>query len=463
MKYLHLIILGLFLATGCSDISGSGMADFGTSDADKEVLDHFNGKYGDLTESGEPRIVEPMVTSGLVENLPVDKVSKYSSDIDSFNLWFVYDNFAANNPIEIEWTYVTNDRVISTIKTKATGDFGRGSFTLDKELEAWPVGDYKATITGKGKTASVLFSVIEGNTVSESLPWAEMMDDDSADLSGTTASGFVVKKNDCSYEGDWTSNWGDMTFTVTGNDVTAEYTHDQGKIVGKLNGNILVGTWSEAPSYAPSNDAGDVELELNADCTSLAGNWRFGSDGAWNGDWVGTRKTVSSVTPGWYLIGTNDTTEIVDTHDYYDYSVDYEKGNVLTGVTGGDSEELAVRTTWTEPPTYLAADQEIEIIIRKEGIVIATGGLGLDDTSYVGFDMADIELGYGTAGGYDLSDENYGEYLTVGWKDSQGAVKEAVFAGEAPGANAWGGGMRLGVNVKNSQLYGTRYIYEWRE
>lgn len=102
-------------------------------------------------------------------------------------------------------------------------------------------------------------------------------------------SGFTIQKLDCQYTGSWTSNWGAMTFTQSGNSVTATYTHDSGKISATANGNILIGTWSEAPSYASPKDAGDVELELSTDCKTFTGHWRYGSSGSWSGGWSGTK------------------------------------------------------------------------------------------------------------------------------------------------------------------------------
>lgn len=95
------------------------------------------------------------------------------------------------------------------------------------------------------------------------------------------------------WAGEWDSNWGEMVFQQTGNTVTATYTYDQGRIQGIVSGNKLTGTWSEAPSYSPPRDAGDVELTLSDDCNSFSGKWRYGSSGDW-GDWTGRRKTSSS-------------------------------------------------------------------------------------------------------------------------------------------------------------------------
>lgn len=93
----------------------------------------------------------------------------------------------------------------------------------------------------------------------------------------------------CDWTGTWDSNWGQMVLSQSGNSVTGTYTHDQGRIQGTVSGDKLIGTWSESPSYSPPSDAGDLELTMSSDCKSLSGNWKYGSEGSWSGDWTGTR------------------------------------------------------------------------------------------------------------------------------------------------------------------------------
>ncbi|MFQ5570614.1 MAG: hypothetical protein ACE5G0_13105 [Rhodothermales bacterium] len=94
----------------------------------------------------------------------------------------------------------------------------------------------------------------------------------------------------CSFSGTWDSSWGTMTLTQDGASVTGTYTHDEGRIEGTIINGVLIGTWTEAPSRTPPNDAGDVELTLSADCMEFSGSWRYGSTGTWNGGWTGTRQ-----------------------------------------------------------------------------------------------------------------------------------------------------------------------------
>jgi hypothetical protein len=95
------------------------------------------------------------------------------------------------------------------------------------------------------------------------------------------------------WSGTWDTNWGKMQLIQSAGSVTGTYTHDSGKISGSISknvtGNILIGTWSETPSYAPTKDAGDFEFTMAPDFNSFTGKWRYGSSGAWSGDWKATR------------------------------------------------------------------------------------------------------------------------------------------------------------------------------
>jgi len=103
-------------------------------------------------------------------------------------------------------------------------------------------------------------------------------------------SGTIIGGSGCDWTGAWNTDWGEMVLQQSENEVSGTYTHDQGRIQGIVSGGKLVGTWSEAPSYSPTSDAGDVELTMSQDCQSFSGNWRYGSEGGWSGGWIGTRQ-----------------------------------------------------------------------------------------------------------------------------------------------------------------------------
>jgi hypothetical protein len=91
--------------------------------------------------------------------------------------------------------------------------------------------------------------------------------------------------------GTWNTSFGMMTLTQNGSNVTGSYTNDSGKIEGTLEGNILLGSWSERPSYKPPHDAGDIEFTFSEDGRSFTGTWRYGFDKqTWNGKWRGTKE-----------------------------------------------------------------------------------------------------------------------------------------------------------------------------
>lgn len=109
-------------------------------------------------------------------------------------------------------------------------------------------------------------------------------------------SAIVLQVNAVTYlwQGEWQTNWGKMYIIQEGNIVTGTYEHDEGRIAGTVVGNKFIGTWSEAPSYAPDHDAGDMELEMSADGETFTGKWRYGSSGAW-GEWEGGKRLTEVI------------------------------------------------------------------------------------------------------------------------------------------------------------------------
>ncbi len=92
--------------------------------------------------------------------------------------------------------------------------------------------------------------------------------------------------------GTWETNWGPLTLTATGDQVSGTYGDGQGRIEGTLSagGRRMEGTWSEPPSYEPPEHAGRVVFELSDDGDSLGGYWWYGEDEE-GGEWTGTRAT----------------------------------------------------------------------------------------------------------------------------------------------------------------------------
>ena len=88
------------------------------------------------------------------------------------------------------------------------------------------------------------------------------------------------------WTGTWQcATWGKLYLSQTGNQVTGWYDWDNGKITAYATGSTLVGTWSEAPTFNPPDDSGDLQFNLSADGNSFTGQWRYGASGDWDGSW----------------------------------------------------------------------------------------------------------------------------------------------------------------------------------
>ena len=51
-----------------------------------------------------------------------------------------------------------------------------------------------------------------------------------------------------------------MKLIQVGNKVTGTYENDNGRISGTVSGDTLEGDWSEAPTYSPPDDAGEIRF-----------------------------------------------------------------------------------------------------------------------------------------------------------------------------------------------------------
>jgi hypothetical protein len=89
------------------------------------------------------------------------------------------------------------------------------------------------------------------------------------------------------WSGTWSTTYGMMHLTQTGNQVTGTYDYNNGHIVGTVSGNVLTGTWSEAPTYSLPNHAGDIQFTISSDGKTFSGHWRYDSSGSWT-NWTGT-------------------------------------------------------------------------------------------------------------------------------------------------------------------------------
>lgn len=75
------------------------------------------------------------------------------------------------------------------------------------------------------------------------------------------------------WTGTWETNYGKVELQQANNTVTGVYVLKQGRINGRTYSNKLIGEWSEAPSYAPPNDAGEFEILMDQSGRAFKGKW----------------------------------------------------------------------------------------------------------------------------------------------------------------------------------------------
>ena len=187
------------------------------------------------------------------------------------------------------------DKIVNGTPVTLTSD--KGSFVVNK--------NYKITINVLSNNIEVfidgvkILSATDDTFRSGKIGFTTYACSAIFDNACVSGSAVTQQPTGCKWTGTWDSTWGKMYLTQTGNIVTGNYEHDNGKINGTINGNNLIGTWAESPTYLPPNDAGDFILTMSSDCKSFTGKWRYGTSGDWKEDWYGTKvsDTVPSQNP----------------------------------------------------------------------------------------------------------------------------------------------------------------------
>jgi hypothetical protein len=105
-------------------------------------------------------------------------------------------------------------------------------------------------------------------------------DDDDSAMEGDDGEGEGLSQWEGYYEGDF----GPMLLIQVGSEIRGAYNWDEGTFVGTADGGVLTGWWSESPTRAPCDDAGQLRFILDGD--RLDGSWSYGmADGQWAEDW----------------------------------------------------------------------------------------------------------------------------------------------------------------------------------
>lgn len=110
---------------------------------------------------------------------------------------------------------------------------------------------------------------------------------------GTEGGRRGIMRAEMGWAGTWDTNYGKVELWQIGEFVTGAYALKQGRIKGRVHGEgtddglILAGGWSEAPTYAPPDDAGDFEVHMDHSGRFFEGSfWKIGpsSRHAWSGE-----------------------------------------------------------------------------------------------------------------------------------------------------------------------------------
>lgn len=90
------------------------------------------------------------------------------------------------------------------------------------------------------------------------------------------------------WSGTWKTNFGLMTLVQNGNSVTGTYAWNGGRIIGELQGQSLIGTWSQEKAAQGKLTYGKFEFTLDSPGRSFTGKWCYGDqswgDNVWNGE-----------------------------------------------------------------------------------------------------------------------------------------------------------------------------------
>jgi hypothetical protein len=179
---------------------------------------------------------------------------------------------------------------------------------------------------------------------------------------------------------NWTGDWdtyagynstGKMLLFQDGTTVTGFYSKANGRITATVQGNTLVGTWSEYPYEEEPHMAGDFVFTMSADGKSFTGNVKFGYGDSfmedWLTDWRGTR--VPSSVGTWS--GTWDTQAgvLILTQTGTSITGDYSDGSGNSGKITGRVLGSTVMGTWSEPPTFLPPHDagDVEFYLSEDG------------------------------------------------------------------------------------------------
>ena len=157
------LLITLVLVSGCILDFGKNNLDFGNSGAAQKALACFCQTYGDpTTYSGPPRLIAPLVSTELRDNIPQDKVTRFSTDTNSIFFWVIYQNFPQGDDLHLSWIF--QNKVVTTITKKTGSKTGVAFGEFVRPVAGWPIGTHTITIEGGGNSTQVTFAIANSPT-----------------------------------------------------------------------------------------------------------------------------------------------------------------------------------------------------------------------------------------------------------------------------------------------------------
>jgi hypothetical protein len=166
------LLITLVWVSGCANLSlgSTQVADFGGNSADAQQAQFcFINKYGNpATYTGPARFLEPMVSDGISNNTPTNKVTKFSKDTPSVFAWAFYEGFKPGDQVIASWMF--NGKQFAQLTKPVQGNYGLVYGQFDMPKLGWALGTHTITISGKGVQGSATFDIIDGPTQTTLIP-----------------------------------------------------------------------------------------------------------------------------------------------------------------------------------------------------------------------------------------------------------------------------------------------------
>ena len=157
------LLIALVLVSGCILDFGKNKLDFGNSADAQKALACFCQTYGDpAAYSGPPRLIAPLVSTELKDNIPQDKVTRFSTDTHSIFFWVIYQNFQQGDDLHLSWIF--QNKVVTTMTKKTDSKTGIAFGEFIRPDAGWPVGTHAIKIEGGGNSTQVAFDIANGPT-----------------------------------------------------------------------------------------------------------------------------------------------------------------------------------------------------------------------------------------------------------------------------------------------------------